>query len=134
MDPGTIIAVVEASDKVLSLIAKYYTDVKNAKADIEDLKTEVGACYNVLQKILVHSSNATKLLSLATLAPVIEGSLSDIENIKNKLDPSTGKRAMSRVGLRALKWPFTKNEVQEHIARLDRHKTTLNLALSSDQT
>ena len=37
MDPGTILAVAELSAKTLSIIAKYYWDVKNAKADIERL-------------------------------------------------------------------------------------------------
>lgn len=138
MDPGTILAIVQASDRVLSLIAKYYSDVKKAKEDIEDLKTEVEACRDVLRKIqeLAQSSDATKLPLLASpsLVTAIKGSSSDIENIQNKLDPSKRNRAMSRVGLRALQWPFTKKEMQEHIARLDRHKATLTLALSSDQT
>lgn len=134
MDPGTILAVVQASDRVLSLISKYYSGVKNAKEDIEGLGSEVEAFRTVLRKIQDHSANATKLPSLASLATTIKNSSSDIEDIQNKLDPSKGKRAMRRVGLRALQWPFTKKEVEEHIARLHRYKATFILALSSDQT
>lgn len=36
--------------------------------------------------------------------------------------------------IRMLDLYFTKEEVEEHIASLERHKTTLSLALSSDQT
>lgn len=133
MDPGTIIAVVETSFSVLSLIAKYYSDVKKAKEDIEHLKTEVEALYNVLREIqdLVQHS---KIPFLASLATAIQDSLSDIENIKTKLDASERKKARSCIGLRALKWPFTKREVEEHIAKLEKHKTTLALALNSGQT
>lgn len=136
MDPGTILAAVQVSDRVLSLITKYYSDVKKAKDDIESLKTEIEAYGRVLHKIhdLVQSSDATKLPVSASLATAIKSSSSDIENIKNKLDPSNGRKTMNRVGLRALRWPFTKNEVHEHIARLERHKTTITIALSSDQT
>lgn len=135
MDPGTIIAVVEASARVLSLIAKYYSDVKKAKEEIEGLRIEIEAFNNVFRKIqLIQSSNAAKLPLLDSLAPVIRGSLSDIENLQIKLDPGKGKKAWRRVGLHALQWPFTKKEVEDHIARLEGHKTTLNLALTSDHT
>lgn len=136
MDPGTILAVVQTSDRILSLIVKYYSGVKNAKNDIEALRTEVEAFHNVLRKIqeLVPSSDATKLPLLASLATAIKSSSSDIENIKNKLDSNKGERTMSRVGLRALQWPFSKKEVEDHIANLERHKTTFTLALNSDQT
>lgn len=135
MDPGTIIAVVETSVRVLSLIAKYYSTVKKAEEDIRGLKTGVEAIYNVLRRIqeLVQSCNETKLLLLASLATPIESASSDIDNIMNTLDSSRGKKAMSRVGLRALQWPFTKKEVEQQIGRLEGHKTTLTLALNSVQ-
>lgn len=124
MDPGTIIAVVEKSFSVLSLIAKYYSGVKKAKEDIEGLNTEVEAFYNGFREIqkLVWSSHATKLLLLASLVTTIERSLSDIETIKNKPDPGTGDKVMHRMGLRALQGLFTKEKVKEYIVKLERHK------------
>ncbi|MCJ1464392.1 hypothetical protein MMC07_003005 [Pseudocyphellaria aurata] len=136
MDPGTIIAVLDLSSKVLSLIVKYYSDVKDAKEDMVRLKAELGAFHGILQRVqtLVQKYDATKLPSSTLLATAIETSLSDIEKMEQKLEPNKGKRAMSRVGFRALKWPFSKKEVVEHITGLEGHKTTLALALSSDQT
>ncbi|MCJ1425618.1 hypothetical protein MMC29_003518 [Sticta canariensis] len=137
MEPGAVIAVIETSFSVLSLIAKYYSGVKKAREEVEGLKSEVEAFRNVLRKIqeLVQTFNSANKLSLSeSLATVIESSSSDIEYIKNKLDPSRGEKVMRRVGLRALQWPFTKEEVEEQIARLERYKTTLTLALNSDQT
>ena len=136
MDPGTILAVIQASDRVLALIVKYYSDVKNARKDIQRLKNELEAFHNVLLKIkeLANSSNATKLPLLASMAAAIDDSSFDIEKIKNKLDSSKSTRAMSRVGLRALRWPFTKDEVEQYIVRFETHKSTLTLALVSDQT
>lgn len=110
MDPGTILAVVQITDRVLSLIAQYYSGVKNARKDIESLTTEVEAFSTVLRRIqaLVRSSSDAAKLSLsASLDATIQGSLSDIKKIKNQLDPSKGtaKKVMSRIGFRALKWP-----------------------------
>lgn len=51
MDPGTIFAVAQASQGVLSLIAKYYSEVKKVKEDIEKLKSEVENSCTVLRKI-----------------------------------------------------------------------------------
>lgn len=136
MDPGTIIAVVEISSRVLLLVAKYYSGVEKAKEEIESLKIEVEAFYDVLLIIqgLVQSSDATKLPLFASLAAATTGALSEFKNIQKKLASSKGKKAMSRVGLRALVWPFTKKEVEDHIGRLEGHKTTLTLALNSAQT
>lgn len=39
---------------------------------------------------------------------------------------------MKRVGMRALKWPFSRSEVDRRIARLQGFKGTINLALVTD--
>lgn len=137
MDPGTIIAVIESSSRVLTLLAKYYSGVKKAKEDIDGLKHEVEAFHNVLlktQDLVGNSNNATKLPVLTSLATTIGDSSADMKKIRDKLDSSKGGKAMSRVGFRALQWPFTKKEVEEHIATLQEHKKTLALALGLDQT
>ena len=41
---------------------------------------------------------------------------------------------MKKLGVRALKWPFDKNEVDEYINRLERHKSIIIAALEMDQT
>ena len=52
MDPGTIIAVVELSAKLLSVIGKYYTEVKNARDEIFRLTHELETSKEVLQRLL----------------------------------------------------------------------------------
>ena len=47
MDPGTAFTVVQITTSVLSTILKYYSDVKNAKRDIERLEDEI----RVIRKI-----------------------------------------------------------------------------------
>ena len=136
MDPGTILAVAELSAKVLSVIAKYYWDVKNAKADIERLSNEIRSFHDILQKVqkLVQSFGATRLPISVSLAEAVKQSLLDITMLEDKLNPGKGGRVMKRVGLRALKWPLTKKEVDDYVAKLERYKTTLGLALNADQT
>ena len=133
MEVGTILAVVQIATKVLSLLSKYYRDVKDAKDKVKRLSEEIETFQNVLQnvrKIVEHSPS--KLPTVPTAAIVhSQQYLSDLEE---KLNPPKQKKMMDRVGLRALKWPFTNKEVEEWITWLNRDKTTLVLALNSDQT
>lgn len=136
MDPGTAIAVGELSLKIISLISKYYSDVKNAKSDIERLDREIRDLHVVFQRIqeLSQKSSLTENLSVsASLKETTEQALVDVKVLESKLDPGPGARMMRRVGKRALKWPFEKKEVNDWVAKFERHKTSLNLALTTDQ-
>ena len=136
MNLGTILAVAELSAKALSIIAKYYLDVKNAKADIERLSNEIKAFHDILQKVqgLVQSFGIIRLPISASLGEAVKQSLLDITILEDKLNPGKGGRIMKRAGFRALKWPLTSKEVDDCIAKLERYKTTIGLALSTDQT
>lgn len=136
MDPGTAIAVIDLSAKVLSLISKYYSDVKHAKSDIERLSSEIHGLNVVFQKVqelIQKSSLAKNLPTSASLKQPTEQALIDVKELESKLDPGTGGKMMRRVGKRALKWPLAKKEVNDWVAKLERHKTLINLALTTDQ-
>lgn len=134
MDPGTILAVVTTSATVLSQITKYYLDVKSARQDRERLHKEVEALHHVLENVqnMAQGSNASKLLNLSSYLK--ESCSPDIKKLEIKLDPRKGQKAMTKLGFRALKWPFDKDEVDEYINRLERHKSTIIATLGMDQT
>ena len=116
MDPGTAIAVGQVSAKILSIIWKYYFEVKDAKSNVAHLANEIQDFHNVRQKfleLLEKDSMVAKVPVSASLIATIEQTLSDINILESKLDPGTGAKVMKRVGKRALKWPFTKKEVDE---------------------
>lgn len=133
MDPGTILAVVTTSATVLYQITNYYLDVKGARQDRDRLHNEVKALHHVLEnvKTLAEGSNTSKLLSVSSYLK--ESCSSDIKDLEIKLNPGKGRKAMKKLGVRALKWPFDKNEVDEYINRLERHKTTITITLGMDQ-
>lgn len=129
-------ALVEISLKVTSLCAEYYTQVKSAGNDINRFRLEVQALANVLQSLqkLAEKPAAEKLLTARSLTGSIESCLRDLKGLKEKLDPGRGRKAMSRYGVRALKWPFVGKELEKTIIILERHKSTFNTALNTDQT
>jgi hypothetical protein len=57
-----------------------------------------------------------------------------LQGLKDKLEPSRGRRAMQRVGVRALKWPFTSKQVEKMVINLEQYEHTFSLALQIDQT
>ena len=133
MEVGTILAVVQISTKVLSLLSKYYRDVKDAKEKVQLLSEEIETFQNVLQSVRNTVERSPAKLSAVSVA-AIERSQQHLSDLEEKLNPPTRKKVMDRVGLRALKWPFTNKEVEEWITKLNRDKSTLVLALNSDQT
>jgi hypothetical protein len=109
-------ALVEISIKVTSLCAEYYTQVKGAGKDINRFRLEVQALANVLQSLqkLAEKPAAEKLLTARSLTGSIESCLRDLKGLKEKLDPGRGRKAMSRYGVRALKWPFVGKELEKN--------------------
>jgi hypothetical protein len=52
--------------------------------------------------------------------------------MRTKLDPGKTRKAMSRIGFRALKWPFTSKQVDKIISTLEGYEQTFSLALQVD--
>lgn len=137
MDPGTAIAVGELSAKALSVIWKYYSDVKDAKGDIENLVDEIQDLHKVLKsvrKLLEDQSSAEITATSGSLLENTKSFQSDMEAFVTRLDPNRGDKVMHPFGLRALQWPLKKKEVDKFVGKLQRYKATLNLAFVADQT
>ncbi|KAI9767667.1 MAG: hypothetical protein M1840_005538 [Geoglossum simile] len=131
---ASVIAIIQISKEVVTLCAKYYSGVKNAKKDRERLCEEVLVLVGVLEK--VHESVMNQK---AGSSSVLDGShirkcLTELEAIKNKLDPgvNANRGLMRRLKLRSLAWPFTGKEAEEEISRLQGRKLTFSLALAAD--
>ena len=133
---ANILALIEISGKVASLFAEYYSHVKSAKKDIYRFHLEVRAFIKVLQNLykLAQEPRAKKLFTLNALEEPIKSCLSDLRQFKEKLEPGEGRKAMSRYGIRALKWPFESKELEKAIGMLERYKSTFSTALNVGQT
>lgn len=133
---ASVVALIETSLKIVSLCAEYYSHVKNAKQDVHRFSLEVKAFIKVLQNLdnLAQNSGATRLFALTSLSEDIQRCLLDLERLQKKLDLGKGRKAMSRYGIRAFKWPFESKELEKDIAVLERYKSVFNAALNTDQT
>ena len=133
---ASVVALVETSLKVVSLCVEYCSHVKNAKKDADRLCLEVKALSSVLQNLdkLARSPRATRLFASRSLNEDIKQCLIHLKHLQKKLEPGKGRKAMSRCGIRALKWPFERKELEKDLGALERYKSTFTAALNTDQT
>jgi hypothetical protein len=132
---ASVIAVIDISTKVSSLCFQYLTEVKNAKEDIERLHRKVTDIKGVLGKIkqLLDGPNKAQLLTTHDLSESLKECLVQMQILKTDLEPRKTRKAMSRLGVRALKWPFTSKQVEKMVAHLQGCEQTFSLALQVDQ-
>lgn len=132
----SIFAVVELSAKVASLCLQYSTDVKHAKDDILRLRGQVTDLENASRTIheLLERPNSARLKASQQLRMAIRSSQSQLQSLHDNLRPRTTRQAMSRLGLRALKWPFQSKDIEKIVQDLGQYTQTILLALQVDQT
>jgi uncharacterized protein YaaN involved in tellurite resistance len=115
---------------------QYSREVKNAKDDIERLRKEVASFKATADelKALLEGPHGKALKTSQQLVSVIENGHSTLGKLEQRLQPSTGRKAMSRFGMRALKWPFERKDVEGTIQNLEHCRTNISLALNIDET
>jgi septal ring factor EnvC (AmiA/AmiB activator) len=133
---ASIIAVVEISAKVVSLCVQYSVAVKDARRDIERLQRKVTDIKNVLEKVrnLLDKQDKSQLHTARELADPLKDCREQLQELETQLEPGRGRTAMRRVGIRALKWPFTSKQVEKMVVSLEQYGHTFSLALQIDQT
>ena len=130
----SVIAVVQIAGKVWSLCWKYYSDAKEVKSDIERLMSTIQTIQTVFQQAegLAKGPGAIKLHASN---PLIEELKKEFEILEKLLEPSKNTRSIMRraFGQQRLKWPLKKGEIEKTLHLLERHKTTLLIAMNCDQ-
>jgi hypothetical protein len=133
---ASVIAVIDISGKITSLCFQYSIAVKDAKKDIERLQTKIRDITSLVETIkqLSEGPDKARLSTIHGLSDSLERCLQELKELKEQLDPGKGRKAMSRFGVRALKWPFTSKQVEKIVSGLERYESNFVLALQIDQT
>ena len=119
-----------------TFLLRYYSDAKNAEADIDRLMNNITALQRVFQQIqeLVESPAGNKLNASKA---VIESSAleltTEFDRLIKLLNPGTAQKAKKLLVRRRLRWPMQKEEVESTLQLLEHHKTTLIMAMNCDQ-
>ena len=133
---ASFIAVIDLSTKIIALCFQYSTAVKDARKDIVRLQRKVSEIKDVFGQVRQLLDERDKTLPLAThdLSDSLKECLLQLEELRTQLEPGKTRKAMSRIGFRALKWPFTSKEVKKLVANLESYGQIYTLAFLTDQT
>ncbi|KAJ5629423.1 hypothetical protein N7528_003080 [Penicillium herquei] len=134
---SSVIAIVQLAGSLAQLCGGYIQKVKGARDEILTLQQSIEGIQGTvsdLERLLSHDPQS--LPSSSQLVSTIESCLSDLQGLEAKLDPHGGKgtKMMRKVGLRALKWPLKRGEVESMVQTLERYKSSFILSLQVDQT
>ncbi|KAJ5834216.1 NACHT and WD40 domain protein [Penicillium robsamsonii] len=131
---ASIIGVIEVAGYIFRLCGGYIQDVKDARADIIALRETINGLVNVLEKLagVLDDPNSRFNITLA-LKDDIRTCLLTLEALQEKADPGKGKKAMRKLGFRALKWPMKRSEVERVMDDIKRYESSFSLSLQVDQ-
>jgi hypothetical protein len=135
MDPlsvtASIIAVLQLSAKVLS----YLNDVKDASKDRAECAVETSSLYSLLLNLRfrLEGGDTSQLWYVAVRALAVEnGPLDQFKHALETLQARMTDRGRLKKACDALVWKFKKEEVAEVLARVERLKTLVEIALQMD--
>lgn len=129
---GTLIAVIQVCNKIVSVCYEYRNGVRDASSDISRILDETSSIGHLAERLL-KTAEADYNAHLPTLQ-----SLNEPENplrrcLTELVDLKTTLKLGRKVGLRStLTWPFKRPEAERRLLAIERTKTTLQLALSAD--
>jgi hypothetical protein len=135
-EAASIIAVVQITAEVVKLCGGYLSDVSDARQEVQQMHSRVSALHNVLEQAqrLLGDSKSNRLPMSTSILGSLNQCMSELQGLRTRLNPGKTQKGMRRLGLRALKWPFPKTEVERILKMLDGYTTTFNVALLTDQT
>ncbi|KAK0755586.1 hypothetical protein N5P37_011828, partial [Trichoderma harzianum] len=128
---SSVIAVADLSAKVVALCSQYSKAVLNAGADVERLQSQVRHLDATLRhaRHLIKGPNSRPLVASREAANSLQECKAELDRLQTRLKPDPKRKAMHRFGLRALKWPFSSQEIEAIVTRLESYQHTISLGL-----
>jgi hypothetical protein len=153
MDPlsvaASVIAVLQATNAVIQVCYDFKSALAQSPWALTKILAEVKDLRNVLQTLVTlaedledaRDEGGTMSKTFSLLYAPDEGPLAacldEMKSLERKLTPKSwyDKTGLARKALiQAMGWQLKDKDVQASLQRLERCKSTLNLALSADQT
>jgi hypothetical protein len=140
---ASIIAVIQISDRIISLTKQYIETVRSAPRDLHAIRIETSTLKAIFEslKFLHDSENPPSdyVQSLDGQNGPVEGcrrSLSGLERLLGSGIDTTvqGKRRKIQATLNGLAWPLKEAKARKLLDEVLQYKTTISLALSSEST
>jgi hypothetical protein len=140
---ASIIAVIQISDRIISLTKHYIESVQGAPRDLHIIRIETSTFKAVFEslKFVYDSGNAVlgNLQNLAGWDGAVVGCRRVVSDLEKLIDAEVdttvrGKRRKIQATLSSLAWPLKESKARKLLDEMARYKTTITLALSSEST
>lgn len=140
VDPISITSLLFEVGNIVSSLINYAKAVKGARADIRKLSEEIFALKGVLEHLQAQvEPKSTKVpqqpmsdaipYNPETLNSVVQSTSEFLQSLLTELEEPKSKFKLLR---KKLEWPFTQEQLNVHLARLERVKSWLILVLMAD--
>jgi ankyrin repeat domain-containing protein 50 len=133
---ASLIAVVQISGELVSICYHYHSSASKAAKSVLRLSAEAKDLRNIVESLLdvinTSASVQAQLKATAILASkdgMLETTLLELEELQGRLSPASGWRAAGKI----LKWPLTEPELNKSLDRINRLKSSLLVATTTDQ-
>ncbi|KAM3435587.1 hypothetical protein NHJ13734_005490, partial [Beauveria thailandica] len=129
-------SVITVSVKVITLCSQYSKAVANASADISRLETLLKGLKTTLDhaEALIKAPQGASLSTSQNLQEQLTACHSTLQKLHDKLDGGVARQTKHRFWTRALKWPFSHDEIDSMISTLERCHHRIMDGLLIDQT
>lgn len=133
---ASVLAVIEISAKVATLCFQYSVAVKHASNDVQRLQKKIEDIGTILKMLEQQTErpDGARLSATSKLTESLRGCQESLQELKIQLEPGKTRKAMSRFGARALKWPFKSKEFEKIVTDLERYQQAFSQSLQIDQT
>ena len=136
-DPISITSLVFAIEGVVHGLLKYSAAVKEARIDIQNISMELFALKGILEHIQYQhqlelktpGSPPTGKFDSNDFLQILRSAAQFLQSLQISLEPSKSRFGRS---IQSLKWPFKREDVQKHIAKIERIKSWLILVMTPD--
>ncbi|KAL0253403.1 hypothetical protein SLS55_010382 [Diplodia seriata] len=134
---ASIAGLVALADIVFVRAFKYAKEAKGANQEISALANELQSLSGVLHSLHLRISglgNDEQAHTATYRSDLVDSCIRLLVTVRDKLQehkPGEQEQGPSR-SLRKLKWPFSAKETKSLITDIERHKSTLTMALSAD--
>jgi hypothetical protein len=133
---ASIAGLITTADIVFRRTFKYIKAVKGAQKEIAALSTEITGLFGILNGLHLVArqleGEAFESISRAHHIYSCQQTLEKIKSLLEESDPSLLQDQPVQSVKRKLRWPFSASETRGLIAEVERHKSTLSLALTAD--
>ncbi|KAL8963550.1 MAG: hypothetical protein Q9193_000208 [Seirophora villosa] len=122
---ASIVTLVHITEEVGKLCGNYIHGVRHARKDIKRLQLKAEALHGVLTRL---NNNPHANID----SEAVQNCCENLKSIKERLQPRRRHVAMQRIGLRALEWPFTSEEIEGHIYALEKYVDLFGTTITLD--